>query len=60
MLGKVRFEPFGKLPPCQQDSPPAACAFEPDICAQARDNPLEGTAGMLFSQAQVIVETQVG
>lgn len=60
MLGQVRFEPFGKLTPCQQDAPPAALAFEPDICAQARDNPLIRATGMLFSQAQVILETQVG
>ena len=60
MLGEVRFEPFGQFAPCQQDAPSAASAFEADIRAQACDSPFVGAARMLFSEAQVIVETQVG
>ena len=60
MLCKVRFESLGEFTPCQQDAPPAALAFESDIRAKTCDSPFVRTAWMLFSQAQVIVETQVG
>jgi hypothetical protein len=60
VFGEIGFEPFGKLTAGQQDAASAACAFQPDICAQARDHPLIRAAGVLFAQAQVIVEAQVG
>jgi hypothetical protein len=59
MLGKVGFESPGKFAPGQQNAPPAAFAFQPDIRAKSYDGPFVGTARMLFSKAKMIVETQV-
>jgi hypothetical protein len=59
MLGQVGFESFGKLATRQQDAPPTAFAFETDIRAKPNDGPFVGAAWMLFSQAEMIVETQV-
>jgi hypothetical protein len=60
MLGKVGFESLGKFAPRQQDAPCAAFAFQPDIRAKTYDGPFVGTAWMLFAEAEMIVETQVG
>jgi len=59
VLCKVGFESLGKLAPRQHDAPPAASAFESDIRAETCDSPLIRAAWMLFSQAKMIVETQV-
>jgi len=59
VLGQVRFESLGKFTPRQQDPALAASAFQPDIRAEPRDGPFIGAARMLFSQAEMIVETQV-
>ena len=59
MLGQVGFEPLGKLAPRQQDAPSAAFAFETDIRAEACNSPFVGPARVLFSEAEMIVETQV-
>ena len=59
MLGQVGFESLGKFTPCQQDAPPTASTFESDIRAKACDGPLVGTARVLFSEAEMIVEMQV-
>lgn len=58
-FGKVGLESFGKLPPREHHAPSAAHALQPDIRSQARHCPLVGAAGMLFAQAQVIVEAEV-
>lgn len=60
MLGQVGFESPGKLTPREHDTPPTAFAFEPDIRAKPRDSPLVGAARMLFSEAEKIVDAQVG
>ena len=60
VFGENGFEPFRQFAPREHDAPSATCAFQPNIRAQARDNPFIGAAGMLFAQAQVIVEVQVG
>lgn len=60
MLCQVGFESLGKFTPCEHDAPPADLAFEPDIRAQTRDGPLIGAARVLFSQAKMIVEAQIG
>ena len=59
MLGQVGFQSLGKLTPRQQDAPPAAFAFEPDIRAETRDGPFVGAARMLFSETEMIVQAQV-
>jgi hypothetical protein len=59
VLCKVNFESLGKFTPCQQDAPPAAFAFQPDIRAETGNRPFVGAARMLFSQAEMIMETQV-
>ena len=60
MLGKVGFESLGKFAPRQQDAPSTAFAFQPDIRAKTCNGPLVGTARVLLSQAEMIVETKVG
>ena len=60
MLGKVGFKSLGKFAPRQQDAPPTAFAFQTDIRAKSCDGPFVGTARMLFSETEMIVETQVG
>ena len=59
MLGQVGFESFCEFTPRQQDAPSAAIAFESDIRAETGDGPLVGTARVLFSEAEMIVETQI-
>ena len=60
MFGEVRFEPFGKFTAGKHDAASTAFAFETDIRAEAYDGPFVGTARMLFAEAQVIVELEVG
>ena len=60
MLCQVSFKSLGKLTPCEQDAPSTAFAFEPDIRAKPRDGPLIGAARMLFSEAEMIVDAQIG
>ena len=59
VLGKVGFESLCQLTPRQHDAPFAAVAFEADIRAKPCDGPFVRAARMLFSQAKMIVETQV-
>ena len=59
MLCKVGFKSLGKFTPRQQDAPPATLTFETDIRAKANNGPLVGTARVLFSEAEMIVEAQV-
>lgn len=60
MLRQVGFESLGKFTPREHDSPSAAFAFEADIRTKTRDAPLVGAARMLLSQAEMVIETQVG
>lgn len=60
MAGQVGFDPFRKFAPCKHDAPSTAFAFESDIRAETGHDPFVGTTGMLFAQAQVIVEMQIG
>jgi len=60
VLCEVNFQSLRKFTPRQQNAPPAAFALEPDIRAEACDRPFVGAARMLFSQAEMIVEAQVG
>jgi hypothetical protein len=59
VLGEIGFEPFGKFTAGKHDAPATAFTFQPNIRAKPRDNPFIGAAGMLFAQAQVIVELKV-
>jgi len=59
MYGEIGFEPFGEFTPCKHNMPPATFAFESDIRAEACDGPFIGTARMLFTEAQVVIEAQV-
>jgi hypothetical protein len=58
--GEIGFEPFGKFASCKHNTPPADFTFESDIRAETCDGPFIGAARMLFTEAQVIVEAQVG
>jgi hypothetical protein len=60
MLGQVGFESLGEFTPGQKNAPPTAFTFEADIRAETSDSPFVGAARMLFTQAEMVVETQVG
>ena len=57
--GEIGLESFGKFPPREQNTPPAAFAFQPDIRTQTRNRPFVRAAWMLFAQAQMVVDTEV-
>jgi hypothetical protein len=60
VLGQIGFESFGKFAPCKHNTPAAALAFKPDIRAETCDCPLVGATWVLFSEAEMIIEAQVG
>ena len=60
LLCQVGFESLCQLAPRQQDAPPAASTFQPNVRAKTRHGPFVGAARMLFAQAKVIVEPEVG
>jgi hypothetical protein len=60
VLRQVGFESLRKFTPREHDAPAAAFALEADVRTQTRDGPLIGAARMLLSQAEMVVETQVG
>jgi hypothetical protein len=60
VFGKVGFEPFGKFTAGKHDAASAAFTCKSDIRAEPDDGPFVGAAGMLFAEAQVIVELEVG
>jgi len=59
VFSEIGFKPFGKFAAVEHDAPSAALTFQSNIRAEARDGPFVGAAGMLFAQAQVVVEAQV-
>ena len=60
MFCKVGFQSLGKFTPREHNPSPAAFAFEADIRAKACDGPFVRAARMLFAEAKMIVEAQVG
>ena len=60
VLGEIGFEPFGKFAAGEHDVASTAFAFETNIRAEAGNSPFVGTAGMLFTEAQVVFELEVG
>ncbi len=60
LLGEIGLEPFRQFAPCEQDAPPTAFAFQPDVCAETSHGPFVGAAWMLFAEPQVIVDVKVG
>ena len=60
MFRKVSFQSLREFAPREHDTPPAAFAFQPNVRAEARHGPFVGAARMLFAQAQVVVEAEVG
>ena len=60
MRSEIGFKPFGKFAPRKHNTPPTAFTFESNIRAKTCDGPFVGAAGMLFAEAQVIVEMEVG
>jgi hypothetical protein len=58
--GEIGLEPFCEFTPRKHNTPPANFAFESNIRAETGDGPFVGAARMLFAEAQVIVEVQVG
>jgi hypothetical protein len=60
VLCKVGFESLCKFTPRQHDTPSTAFAFESDIRAETCDSPFIGSTWMLFSEAKMVVEAQVG
>ena len=60
MLGKIGFEPFGKFTSSKHNTSSAAFAFKSNICTKSNYSPIVGATGMLFAEAQVVVELEVG
>ena len=60
LFREVGFHSFCQFTPCEHDPPPAAHAFHADIRAEARDDPLVGTARVLFAEAQAVAEVKIG
>jgi hypothetical protein len=60
VLCQIGFESFGKFAPSEHDASSTALAFKPDIRAETCDSPLVGATWMLFSEAEMIVEAEIG
>ena len=60
VLCQIGFESFGKFAPSEHDTSATSLAFKPDIRAETCDRPFVGATGMLFSEAEMVVEAQVG
>ena len=60
MLCQVCFESFGKFTSGKHHPPATTFALEPDIRAETSDNPFVGATRMLFSEAELIIEAEVG
>ncbi len=60
MFRQVGFESLCQFAPREHDPPTAAFALQSDIRAEACDRPFVGAAGVLFAEAEVIVEAEVG
>jgi hypothetical protein len=56
VFGEVGFESLGELTTGKHDSSPTAHTFQTNVRAETDNGPFIGTAGMLFAQAQVIVQ----
>ena len=59
VFGEIGFQSFGKFTAGEHHAPPAAPALQANIRAQTCDRPFVRAAGMLFAQAQVVVEMQI-
>lgn len=59
MFRKVGLEAFCKFTACEHHATPAAFALQPDIRAETDNSPFVRATGMLFTQAQMIVELKV-
>ena len=59
-LWKDTFQSPRQFPACQQHPPLADCTLQANIRPQADNGPLVGAAGMGFTQAQEVVELEVG
>ena len=57
---QIGFEAFCELTPGKHDASSTTFAFKADIRAETRHRPLIGTTRMLFAEAQVVVEAEVG
>lgn len=60
MLCQIRLHSLGKFAAGQHHSSSTARTFQPDIRAETRDNPFIGATRVLFSEAETIIQTQVG
>lgn len=59
-MSEVGFESLCQFAPREHDAAAATGAFQPNVRAETRHDLFVGAAGMLLSQAEVIVELQVG
>jgi hypothetical protein len=60
VLGEIGFEPLGKFTAGKHDAASTTFTFQPNVRTKTRNSPLIGAAGMLFAQAQMIVESKIG
>ena len=59
MLGKIGLESFCKFTAGEHHASSTAFAFQPNIRAETDNGPFIRAAGMLFAQAQMIVQLKV-
>jgi len=60
MFCQIGFESLCQFAPREHDSPSAPFTFQADVRAEACYRPFVGATGMLFAEAQVVVEVEVG
>ena len=60
MFRQVDFKSLCQFASREHDTPTAAFAFQSNIRAEARHCPFVRAAGVLFAEAEVIVEAEVG
>lgn len=60
MWSEIGFESLCKFASGQHDVSSTTLAFQPNVCTETDHCPFIGTARVLFAQAQVVIELQVG
>ena len=57
---QIGFEPFREFSTCEHDAPTTAFAFETNIRTEAGHCPFIRAAWVLLTEAEVVVEAEVG
>lgn len=60
MFREIHFHSFRQFAAGKHDASSTTLALQPNIRAETHNRPIKGTAGVLLSQTEVIVEAEVG